>query len=145
MTSGFVNESGRNIVFAGIITSILGLVLFNENFLSNLLFYGVGVGALVFTALEIQSYFVLRNTEYRFKQDEIEFYEGWINITQKNVAFDRVTDISFDKPITQRTFGTGNININTAGSNTHKIKIKYVKQPERVYNELRGIVWDERA
>lgn len=144
LKSGFINESGKNMLFAVVIGVIAGSILLNENLVTNVVFYAFVIAVTGFAALEARSYFILKNTEYRFYEKEIEFYEGWLSITQKNVAYDRVTDISYDKPLNQRTFGTGNVNINTAGTNTHKIKIRYIKQPEENYNELRDIIWKEK-
>ncbi len=89
-------------------------------------------------------FFNLNSREYRFYNNEVEVYEGFINITQNNTSYDRVTDISYSQPITQRIFGTGTVKLNTAGSGYHEIKISYVDNPQQEYKTLKRIVGDRR-
>jgi uncharacterized membrane protein YdbT with pleckstrin-like domain len=84
--------------------------------------------------------FNLRSREYRFYNNEIEVYEGFINIKRNNTSYDRVTDISYSQPVTQRLFGTGTVKLNTAGSGRHEIKISYVNEPQKEYDRLKNIV-----
>lgn len=102
---------------------------------------GVVLVLLVYVAV---AYFNLSNREYRFFDNEVEVYEGFLNISQDTISYDRVTDISFNRPIWQRLFGTGTILLNTAGGNTQEIRISYVDDPEREYNDIRDIVWNQQ-
>lgn len=104
----------------------------------------VVVGGLLLALTGIGGvFFNLNSREYRFYENEVEVYEGFINITQNNTSYDRVTDISYNQPVTQRLFGTGTIKLNTAGSAYHEIKISYVDEPEQEYERLKTVVKDE--
>lgn len=96
---------------------------------------------ILFLGVFFVSYMNLKNREYRFFNNEVEVYEGFINITQDNISYNRVTDISFDRPVWQRIFGTGTIRLNTAGSGVHEIHISYVNNPEDEYNRIRDLIW----
>lgn len=89
-------------------------------------------------------YFNLNSREYRFYRDEVEVYEGFLTINRNSTSYNRVTDISYSQPVTQRIFGTGTVKLNTAGSGYHEIKISYVDNPEQEYQTLKKIVADKR-
>lgn len=92
----------------------------------------------------LPTYFLeIRTHEYRFSSNEVEVRKGFLSFSRENIAYDRVTDISYSQPLTQRPFGTGNVKLNTAGGNYHEIQIKYIDNPEKEYRRLRNIIWDE--
>lgn len=106
-------------------------------------FLSVTAAVLVFPisiiALNALSYFNIKSREYRFNNDQIEVYEGFLNISQNNVAYNRITDISLQKPVTQRIFGTGTILINTAGSDFREVSIGHVDSPDETYENVKQI------
>lgn len=97
----------------------------------------------------------------------MEVYRGFLNVSQDNITYNRVTDLALNRPIWQRPFGTGTVNVNTAGNkggisqgglwgmlsgtgggwlgqnSQVEAKIKYVPDPESVYNQLRQVCWEE--
>lgn len=129
-----------------------GMILIGTAFLTGILMWSSDIpsvfvligGILLALAGTGIVFFNLNSREYRFYTNEVEVYEGFINITQNNTSYDRVTDISYTQPITQRIFGTGTIKLNTAGSGYHEIKISYVDNPEQKYRTLKQIV-EERG
>ena len=86
------------------------------------------------------SYMNLKAREYRFFRDRIEFYEGFLNITRKLVRYERVTDITYTRSVWERLWGTGTIKINTAGSPYKEIRISYVRNSEKVYNDVQNLI-----
>ncbi len=104
------------------------------------LFPLAGVGAFILVmSFNLLSYFNLKSREYRFKSEQVEVYEGFLNVTQSNVSYNRVTDISLNKPVSQRIFGTGTIHINTAGGNIKEINIGYVKNPDGEFQRVKQL------
>lgn len=100
---------------------------------------GAIVFLLIFLSMNIVTYFNLKSKEYRFGPKQVEMYEGFLNISQRNVAYNRITDISLERPVTQRIFGTGSIKINTAGSDIQEVIVGYIKEPEKQYREIKEI------
>lgn len=92
---------------------------------------------ILFALFLTAHYFSYKSQEYKISESEIQFYEGFINIEKRNIAFDRVTDIKMEQSIEQRFFGTGDIKIHTAGTSTHEVKLEYLDSPEEVYEDLR--------
>lgn len=136
VTSGTSIRGGMVLLGTAVLT---GILMLSSNIPSLFILVGgillalAGIGAV---------YFNLNSREYRFYSNEVEVYEGFINIEQNNTSYDRVTDISYSQPITQRMFGTGTVKLNTAGSGYHEIKISYVDNPEQEYKSLKQIVED---
>lgn len=148
LLAGMVKPTGIVILGYLIFSPLVGLALF----VGSASLFGRMPGGGLATSLLLLSPFILywvhrfmnlRSREYRFFDDAVETYEGWLNLKNDNVSYDMVTDISFDRPVIQRIFGTGTVRLNTAGSNTHEVHIKYVKDPERVYNRVRTLVWGD--
>lgn len=124
---------------SGLITwSLIGLV---GGAAAAYVFGPIGILAtLVIIVLgNIASYLNIKSREYRFKQNQLEWYEGFLNINQRNVSYNRVTDISLHQPITQRIFGTGTILINTAGSDAREVSISFINNPEKEYERIKQI------
>ncbi|MEK6932809.1 MAG: PH domain-containing protein [Nanoarchaeota archaeon] len=99
----------------------------------------------------ISVFFKLMNLnarKYIFYKDQAEFYEGFLNILQKNVKYSKITDSSLSKSVWDRMFGTGTITLATAGNliSGNKaimgggIVMQYIEDPERVYSYLQRIL-----
>ncbi len=86
------------------------------------------------------SYMNLRAREYRFFSDKAEFYEGFLNINRKVVRYERITDITFRKSVWERIWGTGTILLSTAGAALHELKISYIRNPEKTYQDIQNIL-----
>lgn len=127
MASRFI-EAETGILIISIVVSLY------ENII-----YGAGVFILLSLVANIGSYLSYKSREYRFSENQLEFYEGFISIEQRNIAYDRITDVSLKKPFLQRIFDTGTVKINTAGSDSHEIKMSFLNDPEAKYNRIREI------
>lgn len=138
VAAGTSIRGGMILLGAAVLT---GILMWSSNIPSVFVLIG---GILLGLAGTGVVFFNLNSREYRFYNNEVEVYEGFINITQNNTSYDRVTDISYSQPITQRIFGTGTVKLNTAGSGYHEIKISYVDNPEQEYKTLKRIVGDRR-
>jgi len=97
-------------------------------------------GSLIIFISVFFSYMNLRAREYRFFDDRSEFYEGFLNITRKVVRYDRITDITFNRSVWERIWGTGTVKLNTAGSPYKEIRIAYVRDSERIYQDVQNLV-----
>jgi|GEM_PF-584593 uncharacterized membrane protein YdbT with pleckstrin-like domain len=125
-----------NLIGFGIIGLIVGSAL---GFILESLLLGTGI-FVVFTAItNIFGYFSLKSTEYRFEPKQMEYREGFLNITQSNVSYNRITDLSLRQSVTQRLFGTGTILVNTAGSDARELRISYIDNSEQEFENIKQI------
>ncbi len=110
---------------------------------------GEGVGAVILIVLGpillialvpgIISLLKTRTRRYNIYSDRAEWYEGFITIKKRSVPLTRVTDIISRRGILDRICGTGTIGISTAGSVYFEIVMDYVRDTDRVYNNLREL------
>jgi uncharacterized membrane protein YdbT with pleckstrin-like domain len=131
LKAAMFSSSIGDIIIALIASAVIG-------FLSTLI-VGIIIFPLTVAGLTVFSYFNVKSREYRFKNDQLEWYEGFLNISQRNIAYNRVTDISLQKPLMQRFFGTGTILVNTAGTDTHEVRMSYIDNPDQEYEKVKTI------
>ena len=145
MRAGMIPRIVYSLVFILIfgVPSLL-FALNNPEVLSTPVFIIPAVMILFFVILPIIFIFTtfmnLRAREYRFFNDRVEFYEGFINIHRSIARYDRVTDVSFSRSIWDRYFKTGNIRLNTAGSTWHAINVSHITNSEKIYEQVQGIL-----
>ncbi len=143
----------RPAIGVAIIPTMLGALIFG-------IFVSIWIGAVtrsiivgVLTLLVIiiaVLFFRLMNlsaTRYIFFKNKAEFYEGFLTVVHRTVPYNRVTDCVLIRSVWGRMFGTGTIQIVTAGfENTGRhhtgagITMVYVDKPEEVYNHVRKIL-----
>ena len=80
------------------------------------------------------SYLNIRAMEYRFFNDKLEFYEGFLTVHKTVTPYERVTDISMKKTVWDRIFGTATIGLYTPHGVS--VYIRYVKDSDRIYQYL---------
>lgn len=119
---------------------IIGVILGIDPIITYLLSASVVVFISVFLA-----YMNLRARLYRFFSDRAEFYEGFLNINQRVVRYDRITDITHNRSVWERIWGTGSVHLNTAGSNMKEVKISYIRDSENVYRKVQKLVKSHSA
>ena len=136
-----------------VIPTILGALIFG-------IFISIWVGVVarsiiagVLTAITIivlALFFHLMNlsaTRYLFFKNKAEFYDGFLTVVHRTIPYNRVTDCVLIRSVWGRMFGTGTIQIVTAGFENGGrsfvgagITMKYVRNPEEVYNHVRSIL-----
>ena len=85
----------------------------------------------------------LRARRYLFFKNKAEFYEGFLNIVQRTVSYQKVTDCVLTKSVWDRMFGTGTIRLVTAGHEGRVgggIAIQFVENPNQVYKEVQKLL-----
>lgn len=91
----------------------------------------------------IQVFFLIRELKHRkyvIKPERIDIVDNYLDREKKTASFDNITDAEMEKPWIQRLFGTGNVLLNTAGSDTKEIKIEFIGNPETLQEELSGMI-----
>jgi len=141
-TNAMVPKVIGSIVFAAFISLVIFVpssVLVTERRMSEFAF--AMLVTLVFLGLVgiriFWFYMNLKAREYRFYNDKLEFYEGWLTIVRHVVPYEKVTDVTMIKNVWDRFFNTATLGLITAGSSVH---IQYVTEPEKVLNYLQKVV-----
>ncbi len=93
---------------------------------------------IIFTAIPVFLFYMnLINREYRFYEDRVEYFEGWLKIIRHMVPYIKITDITMHKTVWNRLFNTATIGLLTPGSHITSVYINYVNKPEKIYDYLR--------
>lgn len=77
------------------------------------------------------SYKGAAKTEYRFLEDRIEYYEGFLSVSKKIVYYNKITDIDMSKGVFEKRYNLGSIRVSTAGSSGPEITILSIEEPEK--------------
>lgn len=105
--------------------------------------------AVVWSLAVFVRYMNLKHRSYNFYKDRVEFQEGFLNIDQKTVSYDKVTDITLRKSVWDRIFGAGTITVATPGTVAGRgflnygaggIAIQYVETPDDEYKFIQKLV-----
>jgi len=116
---------------------------------SSISFTAVFLGGLfAYLLMAFFNFMNLRARKYLFYNDKAEFYEGFINITQRTVRYTKVTDCILRKKIIDRIFGTGSISLITAGHDAGYgktmvgggISIDYINDPDKIYSYVEKLL-----
>lgn len=93
----------------------------------------------------LQLFFLTRelsNRKYIIRSEEVEIVDRYLDHGKDTASLRNITDVTMERPLTQRIFGTGNVLLNTAGSDDKEIKIEYIKHPETVQKQLSDMISD---
>ncbi len=85
----------------------------------------------------------LKARRYIFYKEKAEFYEGFLNIVQRTVRYEKVTDCVLTKSVWDRLFETGTIRLVTAGHEGKVgggIRMQYVENPDAVYKRVEELL-----
>ncbi len=97
----------------------------------------------------------LNARRYLFYQKKAEFFEGFLNIVQRTVQYDKVTDCVLTKSVWDRLFGTGTIRLITAGhmgatpyggysaQSGGGLALQYLNNPDEVYQRIQKLIGKE--
>lgn len=130
-------------------------------FLTIPVYYLAGIpGVIVQFCLILVSDFFLKKrslemTEYRFYEDKVEYFEGFLVRNRKTISYDKFGNLGQREGILERTFGLGTIFIDTAGQSSghslfykillgssnrkereHEVSMNYIKSPNEIYDQL---------
>src|SRR3989344_5813122 len=132
-------------IFFGIIVSFfIGMIVFS---LSKSGLTAFIVGLVLFFIMIFFRFMNLQARKYAFYQEKAEFYEGFLNIVQRTVNYNKVTDCILNKSVWDRLFGTGTIQLVTAGhtggygyhgrgSFGGGVVMQYIKNPDETYMKV---------
>ncbi len=141
-------------ISVAIIPMIL-LGLFTATFLgilagvfSRSLIAGVIISLIIFILTIFLHFMNLNARRYIFYQKKAEFYEGFLNIVQRTVQYDRITDCVLTKSVWDRMFATGTIRLVTAGhaaAGNYQmmgggITLQYLNNPDQVYQQIQELI-----
>lgn len=127
--------------------------------LHNIVTYSLVFGIITAIILAIVIIFFrlmnLNARRYLFYQKKAEFYEGFLNIVQRTVQYDKVTDCVLTKNVWDRLFDTGTIRLITAGhmgaanyggyqaAGGGGIALQYLNNPDNVYQQVQKLIGKE--
>ena len=89
----------------------------------------------------ILSVFCIR---YEISSEELRYYSGILHRKHEFIELYRLKDFSVDRPLIYRLFGLGNLTIYTSDKTTPVFKMEAIKNPQDIYNTLRGLVEQNR-
>lgn len=89
-------------------------------------------------------YIKTRFTIYQLFPQTIVLKTGILSQKIDNIELYRVRDYSIEKPFLLRIFGLGNIILITSDKSKETIEFIAIKDPEKLYNELRNMVESSR-
>lgn len=106
--------------------------------------FGAAFVLFVFV-IPIVAYVLKKNTysktEYRFFDDHLEYAEGFLNVENKSINFDKIQETRMTRGIIQKKYGVGTIVLMTAGQNPNAgIHLKDIENPERIYDTVKQIL-----
>jgi membrane protein YdbS with pleckstrin-like domain len=86
-------------------------------------------------------------TEYRFYKNRLEYYEGFFNIEEKSISYDRITEVGLRKGILQRQYGLGTITLSTPATGVSAnragrsgIRVADIENPDEIYTEVKRLI-----
>ena len=114
----------------------LGIIVWSV--LSLLLLFVGGLGVLVFLiALFYYGFYLKVANAYAFTDKRVLIHRGWLSTNTTSVDYHKITDVHIEEPLFDRLITkTGNIAINTAGSNAKEISLQHVELPYEVKKKL---------
>lgn len=83
-------------------------------------------------------------TTYRLTEDRLFIETGFLNKHEDEVRLYRVLDVSLDRPLAQRMFGVGTIQVSSSDQTLGDFKMGPVKDAQRVKELLSETVESER-
>lgn len=99
-----------------------------------LLFVATWIGSFLFTRMQ------LNNTEYRFYDTKLEFSDGFLVKSKKNIPYAKITNTEQGQSIIERVFGLGHIFVDTAGTGGHELNLQYLDNSDELYEKMNQII-----
>ena len=83
-------------------------------------------------------------TKYSLSEDRLFIKTGFLNLREDEVRLYRILDVRLIRPLGQRLFGVGTIEIHSSDKSLRDFQILKVKQPQAVKEKLSQLVEAER-
>ena len=83
-------------------------------------------------------------TKYSLSEDRLFIKTGFLNLREDEVRLYRILDVRRIRPLGQRLFGVGPIEIHSSDKSLRDFQILKVKQPQAVKEKLSQLVEAER-
>jgi uncharacterized membrane protein YdbT with pleckstrin-like domain len=109
-------------------------------------------GALFFCGLPFLAYFsskrTMKETEYRFYPDRLEYAEGFWTTEQKSIKYSDIKEVHLRQGIVQRKHGLGTLHLSTASASAMTssnrafsgIRLHNIPDVEEVYQKAKELV-----
>jgi uncharacterized membrane protein YdbT with pleckstrin-like domain len=138
MKAGLLSNALLGIILAPVVTGItFGLTFFQEEFAGFAVPISLVAGSITLIYMTGGKFLELKATEYRFKDNNVEIYEGFLNQKSNTVPYESITDISMSRSVISRILGTGTLKLNTAGNNLYEGSISFIDDPEETLKSLK--------
>lgn len=82
----------------------------------------------------------LNNIEYRFYNNKVEYSDGFLVKSKKNIPYAKITNTEQWQGIVERIFSLGHIYIDTAGTGGHEVIMNYLDSSEELYEKMNHII-----
>lgn len=123
--------SQNYIIFCTIIYSLFSLVLS---------IFIIGIPLLLYVLFYYLFYIKVANA-YAFTNKRILIHKGWLTTVLTSVDFNKITDTYVVEPFLQRVFTkSGNLVVNTAGTDLYEIILRDVDSPYEVKKKLDELI-----
>ena len=125
---------------AGLVSLITSLFS-SSNALTVIIGVGILIGILLIWIISILiTYKSYKRRFYDFYKDKIEFYDGFLTKRKATVATERITNVDNSQGIFGRLFNFHTITIETAGSSGAEITISYIRDGDKIVEELKEVL-----
>lgn len=86
---------------------------------------------------------IYQKTNFKFFNDRVFFSSSFINHYNKEIAYDRITEIHLNRSILQKFFNLGTLVILTSATEFESgIKMVDIENPNKCYTELKKLIWN---
>ncbi len=143
--------------------NIVGIIWITISFLILFLFAFLPIGVwllslglnavfyLVIILLTFLLYFVvifmnkkaLEKLEYNFYSDHLEYYDWFLILNKVTIPYDKITNIELNQGFLGRIFSYYNVKLDTAGSLSAEVTLKYIDSGDEILRKIRGIIKNE--
>ncbi len=82
----------------------------------------------------------LNNIVYKFYNDKVEYSDGFLVKSKKNILYSRMTNTEQWQGIIERLFSLGHIYLDTAGTGWHELTLKYMDNTEVLYEKINQLI-----
>jgi uncharacterized membrane protein YdbT with pleckstrin-like domain len=88
---------------------------------------------------------VIRNTVYELTSERLKLRRGVLNKHLDEVELYRVRDYKLEQPFFMRLFGLGHILLQTSDRSHPSLRLRAIRDGERIYERIRAAVEECRA